>query len=165
MIVAVGPGPTDAVAGGVARVGADGVVARPGLFRRLQVAAEAPEAAQPHLGEDLRALVLISLGSAEIWTTGFEEAHRHLEQGVALARRVGRPFLEFSGLADLAVAGLTRPSAPTVKTGRPLTLAAERARQAIELARRHGWTGEPGLRRRLQGTRSRAGLAGTPRGG
>jgi LuxR family maltose regulon positive regulatory protein len=114
-----------------------------GQARRLQVAAEAPEAAQPHLGEDLRALALISLGSAEIWTTGFEEAHRHLEQGVALARRIGRPFLEFSGLADLAVAGLTRPSARTVKTGRPLTLAAERARQAIELARRHGWTGEP----------------------
>jgi LuxR family transcriptional regulator, maltose regulon positive regulatory protein len=110
--------------------------------RRLQVAAEAPAAAQPHLGEDLRALALISLGSAEIWTWS-EEAHLHLEQGVALARRVGRPFLEFSGLAELTVAELLGPSSRTVKTGPPLTRGAERARQAIELARRHGWTSEP----------------------
>ena len=111
-----------------------------GEAQRLQIAAEAPEAAQPHLGEDLRALALISLGSAEIWTRS-GEAHRHLEQGVALARRVGRPFLEFTGLADLAVAELAGPSARTVKTG--LTRVAEHARQAIDLAQRHGWTGEP----------------------
>ena len=35
MIVAVGPGESDAVAGRVAGVGAGGVVARPGLFGRL----------------------------------------------------------------------------------------------------------------------------------
>ena len=29
----------------------------------------------------------------------FAEAERHLEQGVALARRIGRPYLEFNGLA------------------------------------------------------------------
>ncbi len=114
-----------------------------GEARRLQAAAEAPAAAQPDLGEDLRSLALISLGSAEIWAARSEEAHRHLEQGVVLARRVGRPFLEFTGLADLAEAELAGPSARTVKTGRPLARVAERARQAIELARRHGWTGEP----------------------
>ena len=36
--------------------------------RRLQALAEAPEAAQPGLGEDLRALALISLGITEVWT-------------------------------------------------------------------------------------------------
>jgi LuxR family transcriptional regulator, maltose regulon positive regulatory protein len=61
------------------------------------------------------------------------EAEAHLERGVALARRIGRPFLEIKGLAHLGVAASFRSS----------ELAAERGRQAIELARRHGWSGEP----------------------
>jgi LuxR family transcriptional regulator, maltose regulon positive regulatory protein len=103
--------------------------------RRLRSAAEAPETAQSGLGEDLRALALTSLwlGITEIWATGFEEAERHLEQGVALARRIGRPYLEFSGLACLAEVALYRSFAR----------AAERGMQAVELARGHGWTGEP----------------------
>jgi LuxR family transcriptional regulator, maltose regulon positive regulatory protein len=101
--------------------------------QRLQAAAEAPDAAQPGLGQELRALALISLGSTEFWTTRFKEAERHLEQGVTLARRIGRPFLEFSGLAYLAAAEIYRSAAR----------AAERSRQAIELAERHGWTEEP----------------------
>ena len=70
--------------------------------QRLQAMAEAPEAAQPGLGEELRALALISLGSTEFWAARFEEAERHLDQGVALARRIGRPFLEFTGLVYAA---------------------------------------------------------------
>jgi LuxR family transcriptional regulator, maltose regulon positive regulatory protein len=46
--------------------------------QRLQAAAEAPEEAQPDLGEELRALALISLGSTEVLTTRSAEAHRHL---------------------------------------------------------------------------------------
>jgi LuxR family transcriptional regulator, maltose regulon positive regulatory protein len=111
-----------------------------GLAERLQAAAEA---ARPYLGEDLRALALISLGSTEILTTRSAEAHRRLEQGVALARRVGRPFLEFTGLANLTVAETVRPSAQMAGIGRPMTRLAELARQAIELAERHGWTDEP----------------------
>ena len=111
--------------------------------RRLQVVAEAPEAAQPGLGEELRALALTSLGSTEVWTTRFEEAHRHLEQGVALARRIGRPFLEFSGLADLAAAEIWRAFPLAAQIGRPFARVAEHSRQAIELAERHGWTDEP----------------------
>jgi LuxR family transcriptional regulator, maltose regulon positive regulatory protein len=111
--------------------------------QRLQTAAEAPEQAQPDLGEDLRALALISLGSTELWTTRYEEAHKHLEQGVALARRIGRPFPEFTGLAELAVAEIARPFAGTAGIGRPFARPAELARQAIELAEVHGWTDEP----------------------
>jgi LuxR family transcriptional regulator, maltose regulon positive regulatory protein len=107
---------------------------------RLQAAAEA---AQPGLGQELRALALISLGSAEIWTTRYEGAYEHLQQGIALARRIGRPFLEFSGLADLAMAEIAGASARTAESRRSLTRMAERARQAIELAERHGWTDEP----------------------
>ena len=105
--------------------------------QRLRSTAEAPETAQSGLGEDLRALALTSLwlGITEIWATGFEEAERHLEEGVALARRIGRPYLEFSGLACLAEVALYRS----------FVRAAERGRQAVELARGHGWTGEPAV--------------------
>ena len=67
--------------------------------RRLQAVAEAPEAAQPGLGEELRALALINLGITEYWAARLDDAERHLEQGVTLARRIGRPYLEFTGLA------------------------------------------------------------------
>jgi LuxR family maltose regulon positive regulatory protein len=98
--------------------------------RRLQAMAEAPEAAQPGLGEELRALALISLGSTEFWAARFEEAERHLDQGVALARRIGRPFLEFTALVYAAAI-------------RAASLPVDRSRQAAELAERHGWTDEP----------------------
>ena len=101
--------------------------------QRLQALAEAPDAAQPGLGEELRALALVSLGVTEFWAARLEAAQRHLEQGVALARRIGRPYLEFSGLAYQAVSEIPRS----------LVRVAERSRQAIELAERHGWTDEP----------------------
>ena len=101
--------------------------------RRLQALAEAPDAAQPGLCEELRALALVSLGVTEFWAARLEAAQRHLEHGVALARRIGRPYLEFSGLAYQAVSEIPRS----------LVRAAERSRQAIELAERHGWTDEP----------------------
>jgi LuxR family maltose regulon positive regulatory protein len=101
--------------------------------RRLQAAAEAPDAARPGLGEDLRALALINLGIAEYGTARFGEAEPHLEQGVALARRIGRPYLEFTGLAYQAA----------IEVSRSYTRGAERGRQAIELAERHGWTDDP----------------------
>jgi LuxR family transcriptional regulator, maltose regulon positive regulatory protein len=85
------------------------------------------------LGEDLRALALINLGIAELWTARFEEADRHLEQGIALARRIGRPFLEVTGLAHWA----------QLASWQSFPVGEQRSRQAIELAGRHGWTEEP----------------------
>jgi LuxR family maltose regulon positive regulatory protein len=102
---------------------------------RLQATAEAPEAARPGLGEELSALALISLGTAEYWAARFEDAERYLEQGVALARRIGRPYLEFTGLVYAAV----------IKFYRSFALALERGRQAAELAERHGWADEPAV--------------------
>src|ERR1700759_1587646 len=97
---------------------------------RLQAVAEAPDAAQPGLGEDLRALALINLGITELWAARPEEAERHLEQGVTLARRIGRPFLEFTGLAHQATIQIYLSSS--------FARVAERSRQAVELARRDG---------------------------
>src|SRR5262249_58443898 len=89
--------------------------------------------ARAGLGEDLCALALISLGSAEFWAARSEEAERHLKQGVALARRIGRPYLEFTGLVYAA----------NYEFFRSFALAMEHSRQAAELAERHGWADEP----------------------
>ena len=89
--------------------------------------------AEPELGGDLRALALIDLGIAEAWTARFEEADRHLGDGIALARRIGRPYLEVTGLAHLA----------QLESWRSFRLGAQRGLQAIELATEHGWADEP----------------------
>jgi LuxR family transcriptional regulator, maltose regulon positive regulatory protein len=101
--------------------------------QRLQTIAEAPEAAQPKRGEELRALALINLGMAETWASLLDQADRHLKQGQALAHPIALPFLEFTSLAYQAVVDLFRSS---------FAQAAEHATQAVELARRHGWTDE-----------------------
>jgi LuxR family maltose regulon positive regulatory protein len=90
-------------------------------------------AAQAELGGDLRALALIDLGIAEAWTARFDEANRHLDDGIALAHRIGRPYLEVTGLAHLA----------QLESWRSFQLGAERGLQAIELATEHGWADEP----------------------
>jgi len=100
---------------------------------RLLAAVEAPDTAQLGLGEDLRALALISLGVAEIWALRFADADRHLEEGVALARRIQRPYLELTGLAQGSLLAVFRS----------YQLGAQRSRQAIDLAERHGWSEEP----------------------
>jgi len=65
----------------------------------------------------------------------FEEAERHLDRGVALARLIGRPYLEFTGLAYQAA----------IEYFRSFARAVERGRQAAELAERHGWGDEPAV--------------------
>ena len=105
--------------------------------QRLLAPAKAADAAPLVNGadEDLRTLALVSLGAAELWVLRAEEAERHLELGVALARRIGRPFLEASALAHSAWAASFRSFA----------LAVERSTEATELAQRHGWTEEPAV--------------------
>ena len=101
--------------------------------RELQAMAEVADAAQPGLGADLSALALISLGSTEFWATASQDAERYLDRGIALARQGGRPYLEFTGLAYQAPHEFYHSFAR----------AAERGRAAVELAERHGWTGDP----------------------
>ncbi len=66
------------------------------LATRLQAIAEAEDTTQPGLIEDLRALALITLGNTEFWAFAWDDAARHLESGIALARRIGRPYLVFT---------------------------------------------------------------------
>jgi LuxR family transcriptional regulator, maltose regulon positive regulatory protein len=102
--------------------------------QRLLALTEGAGAARFGLGEDLRAAALISLGISEMWALQLEEGERHLEQGVALARRIGRPYLELHGLAHGAHGTLLF---------RPGLSQTEWSWQAIELAERHGWGEEP----------------------
>jgi len=101
--------------------------------RELQAMTEVADASRPGLGADLRALALISLGGTEFWAAAPDDAARHLDSGVALARRIGRPYLEFTGLAHQALHEVYHSFAR----------AAELGTEAAELAERHGWTDDP----------------------
>src|SRR4029077_7534885 len=85
------------------------------------------------LDSDLRAVALMNLGIVEAWSLGLPDAERHLREGAALARRIGRPYLEVSCLAQLGFASKIRPFAT----------ARRRCQEAIALAERHGCGAEP----------------------
>jgi LuxR family maltose regulon positive regulatory protein len=107
-----------------------------GVVEQVELLA-APEAGQSGadiaLDADLRALALLHLGTAEAWSPGHPDAERHLLEGAALARRIGRPYLEVACLAQLGVASTIQPFATTQL----------RCREAIALAERYGWGAEP----------------------
>ena len=100
---------------------------------RLLAPAEAPDVAQLGLGDELRALALLEFGVAELWTGRFEAAEQHLEQALEMAQRIARPFLELGAVAHLAQIAIF----DSVPRG------AERSKEAIELAQRHGWADDP----------------------
>ncbi len=102
--------------------------------QRLLALTEAADDAQLGLNEDLRAAALISLGIAEMWAFRFDDGERHLQQGITLAREIGRPYLEFTGLTQ---------GTHAMVLFRPDVSQPEWSRQAIELAERHGWSEDP----------------------
>ena len=85
------------------------------------------------LDSDLRAVALMNLGIIEAWSLGLPDAERHLTEGAALAREIGRPYLEVGCLAELGFASKIHPFATTQA----------RCREAIALADRYGWGAEP----------------------
>ena len=85
------------------------------------------------LGNDLRAAALMHLGTVETWSLAQRNAERHLQEGAALARAIGRPYLEVGCLAQIGL--VTEPGS--------FGPARRRCHQAIALAERHGWGAEP----------------------
>jgi LuxR family transcriptional regulator, maltose regulon positive regulatory protein len=124
-------GDITAVAEEAERLLAPAVTAEPGQYDPAQY--DRAPVARAGLGEDLRALALINLGAAELWTSRLDEAGRHLADGIALARQIGRPYLEVVGLASEA----------QLASWQSFPAGAQRSLQAIELATRHGWADEP----------------------
>ncbi|GAA1646048.1 LuxR C-terminal-related transcriptional regulator [Kribbella alba] len=84
------------------------------------------------LGDDLRAIVLLNLGVTEAWSLRLAESEKHLLEGAALARAIGRPYLEVACLAHLGFAA----------TGHSFALARQHCEDAIAQAARHGWDTE-----------------------
>ena len=48
----------------------------------------------------------MNLGIAELWSLHLDDARRDLEEALALARRIGRPYLEIGCLGHLALAAV-----------------------------------------------------------
>ena len=87
------------------------------------------------MSSELRGVALLNLGIVETWSGRLADAERHLLEGAALARTIGRPYLEVSCRAYLAF-----PSKlVSVATAR------ERGREAVALAERHGLDDRPTL--------------------
>jgi LuxR family maltose regulon positive regulatory protein len=85
------------------------------------------------LGGELRGVALMNLGIAELWSGRLGDAERHLSEGAALAQQIGLPYLEVTCRAQLGFASKLHSFA----------VARERCREAIALADRHGWAGQP----------------------
>jgi LuxR family maltose regulon positive regulatory protein len=88
---------------------------------------------QVAMGSELRGVALLNLGIVETWSGRLADAERHLSEGAALARTIGRPYLEVACRAHLSF-----PS-------RLVSVAAarERGHEAVSLAERHGLNDRP----------------------
>ena len=83
---------------------------------------------------ELRALALMNLGIAEGWALRLADAEAHLQDGLALGRATGRPYVEMGCLGGLGVvANMTNR----------VDLAEELLRNAIGVAERVGWSTHP----------------------
>jgi LuxR family maltose regulon positive regulatory protein len=85
------------------------------------------------LSSDLRALALLNLGVTEAWSLRLADSERYLLEGAALARGIGRPYLEVACLAHLGFAAV----------GHSFARARWHCEEAIAQAARHGWDAEP----------------------
>lgn len=81
----------------------------------------------------MQAIALLNLGVTEAWSLRLSDSERHLQEGAALARDIGRPYLQVACLAHLGFAA----------TIHSFALARQRCEEAIALAARHGWDAEP----------------------
>jgi LuxR family maltose regulon positive regulatory protein len=80
---------------------------------------------------DHLASALMHFGIAELWSLHLDDARRHLEEALALARRIGRPYLEVGCLGHLALAANIG--------GSPVPHGLRLSEQAVTIAEEHGW--------------------------
>src|SRR3954452_21291323 len=94
----------------------------------------ADESSEPiGMGSELRGVALLNLGIVETWSGRLADAERHLSEGAALARTIGRPYLEVACRAHQGF-----PSkVVSVATAR------ERGLRAVALAERYGLDDRP----------------------
>ena len=96
-------------------------------------------AAQPAIArtasEGHRAVALMNLGIAELWSLRVDAARQHLEQALELSRRAGRPWLEIAPLGHLAIA--------EPLSGEPVSAGFRRSEEAVRIADTNGWSEDP----------------------
>jgi LuxR family transcriptional regulator, maltose regulon positive regulatory protein len=109
------------------------VTAAQELMRSLetQPALEAKSADMLARINDHRASALMNLGIAELWSLRLDDARRDLEEALALARDIPRPYLEIGCLAHLALA--------TSLSGSPTPVGLRLSEEAVTIAEEHGW--------------------------
>ncbi|HEY0806688.1 MAG TPA: AAA family ATPase, partial [Pseudonocardiaceae bacterium] len=100
-----------------------------GVYEQAETLAS-PVAGQANT--DGRAVALMNLGVTEAWSLRLADSERHLTEGAALARDIGRPYLEVACLAHLGFAA----------TVHSFALARQRCEEAIALASAHDWDDE-----------------------
>jgi LuxR family maltose regulon positive regulatory protein len=94
----------------------------------------AGESSEPvAMSSELRGVALMNLGIVETWSRRFDDAERHLSEGAALARAIGRPYLEVGCRAHQVF--------PTTLVS--LAGARERGGQAVALAESYGLGDRP----------------------
>ena len=103
--------------------------------RSLEAALAALPASERTLTDALRAVAHQNLGIAELWSSRPDDARRHLEQALALARRAGRPWLQIACLGHLGIADPW--------TGLPASAGLQRSEDAVRIAEEHGWNSDP----------------------
>ena len=99
----------------------------------LLVPVEADSVSELTLSNDAKAVALMNLGIVELWSFRLDDAERHLEQGLALARTIERPYVQIGCLSHLGLAA----------SRRSLAQARERCLPAVAIAEAHGWATDP----------------------
>jgi LuxR family maltose regulon positive regulatory protein len=104
-------------------------------MRSLEAALDAQRPNAAARTDDIRALALMTLGATELLSLRLTDAGRHLEEGLTLARRIRRPYLEIGCLAHMAIAGPL--------SGQSASAALEFAEEAVAIAEAHGLASNP----------------------
>ena len=99
--------------------------------RKTMESFKAHAADAPAPSNELRASALMNFGIAQLWSLQFDDACRDLEEALAIARRIGRPYLEVGCLGHLALAAAF--------SGAPVPVALRRSEEAMTIAEAHGW--------------------------
>jgi LuxR family transcriptional regulator, maltose regulon positive regulatory protein len=104
-------------------------------MRSLEAALAALPAGERGLSDAYRAVALQNLGIAELWSSRPDDARRHLEQALALARQAGRPWLEIACLGHLGIAGPWN--------GLSVSAGLQCSEDGVRIAEEHGWDEDP----------------------
>ena len=101
-------------------------------MRPLQAAlAEPTHQEELGLGRDVHVMALTQVGVAELWASRIADACRHLEQALALARRIRRPYFQITCLGHLAIA--------EALNGSRLAVTVQLADEALAIGEEQGW--------------------------